>query len=113
MNIEKFFVGYGEDIYFSYYYLSYNFLLLYFIFKGMTETCLCHTVTSVYDNIHKPYKQAFESVGRPLPFSETKIVDPITGIKLFKNMIQLNESKLLRFSFRKNCTIGHRWRTSH
>ena len=45
----------------------------------MTETSLCHSVTSSYDNFHKSYKQAFESVGRPLPFSETRIVDPITG----------------------------------
>ena len=45
---------------------------------GMTETSLCHTVTSVSDK-YKSSKFAYESVGRPIPFTETKIINPATG----------------------------------
>ncbi len=46
---------------------------------GMTETSLCHSMTTFADN-KKSYKLAFESVGRPIAFTESKIVDPLTGI---------------------------------
>lgn len=45
----------------------------------MTETSLCHSMTTFADN-KKSYKLAFESVGRPIAFTESKIVDPLTGI---------------------------------
>ena len=44
----------------------------------MTETSLCHSVTTDYDS-KKSYKKAFESIGRPLPFTETKIINPSSG----------------------------------
>jgi fatty-acyl-CoA synthase len=45
---------------------------------GMTETSLCHSVTVKTDK-YKSVKQAYESIGRPIPFTETKIVDLATG----------------------------------
>ena len=45
---------------------------------GMTETSFAHTVTTYMDK-HKSYKHAYESIGRPLPFTETKIINPTTG----------------------------------
>lgn len=45
----------------------------------MTETSLCHSVTTFSDK-YKSFKHAYESVGRPLPFTESKIVDPVSGI---------------------------------
>jgi len=50
---------------------------------GMTETSLCHSMTTYADN-KKSFKLAFESVGRPIAFSESKIVDQITGLYLEK-----------------------------
>ena len=44
----------------------------------MTEASCCHSVTSVQDK-YRSEKHAYESIGRPIPFSETKIVDPATG----------------------------------
>lgn len=44
----------------------------------MTETSLCHSMTTFSDK-HKSFKHAYESVGRPIPHTETKIVDPQTG----------------------------------
>lgn len=40
----------------------------------MTETSFCHTVTTIEDN-QKSYKHAYESIGKQMPFTETKIVD--------------------------------------
>lgn len=45
---------------------------------GMTETSLCHSVTTDFDK-NKSFQKAFESIGRPLPFTETKITDPANG----------------------------------
>jgi acyl-CoA synthetase (AMP-forming)/AMP-acid ligase II len=45
---------------------------------GMTETSLCHTVTTYMDK-HKSHRHAYESIGRPIPFSETKIINSKTG----------------------------------
>lgn len=44
----------------------------------MTETSLCHTVTSYIDK-YKSHRYAYESIGRPIPFTETKIIDKSTG----------------------------------
>lgn len=43
----------------------------------MTETSFCHSLTN-YSDQKRSFKKAFESIGRPLPFTETKIVDPKT-----------------------------------
>jgi fatty-acyl-CoA synthase len=50
----------------------------------MTETSLCHTVTTFQDE-KKSFSYAFESVGRTLPFCESKIIDPKSG-----RMVPLN-----------------------
>ena len=39
---------------------------------------MCQTTTHISD-ADKSFRQAFESVGRPIPFTEAKIVDPLTG----------------------------------
>jgi fatty-acyl-CoA synthase len=57
-----------------------------FIGYGMTETSLCHSLTSFTDKF-KEFKYGFESCGRPLPFTETKIVDPNTGKKIKKFVV--------------------------
>jgi fatty-acyl-CoA synthase len=44
----------------------------------MTETSLCHSVTVFYDE-QKSHKYAYESIGRGIPYSETKVVDPESG----------------------------------
>ncbi|CAF0873115.1 unnamed protein product [Brachionus calyciflorus] len=41
---------------------------------GMTETSMCHSITNEYDQ-KRSFKKAFESIGRGLPFTQTKIVD--------------------------------------
>jgi fatty-acyl-CoA synthase len=46
---------------------------------GMTETSFCHTVTTHTDETNTSNARAFESVGRPIPFTETKIVNSTTG----------------------------------
>jgi fatty-acyl-CoA synthase len=51
----------------------------------MTETSYCHSL-NVYQDKFKSKRVAYESVGRPMPFSETKIVDPKTG-----EMVPLNQ----------------------
>lgn len=40
----------------------------------MTETSFCHSLTNYFDQ-KKSFKKAFQSIGRPIPYSETKIVD--------------------------------------
>ena len=44
----------------------------------MTETSLCHSLTAKTDKL-KGDKYAYESCGRGLPFTESKIIDPDTG----------------------------------
>lgn len=51
---------------------------------GMTETSLCATLTTATD-VNRSHKFAYESVGRPLPSTEVKIVDPKT-----KQILPLN-----------------------
>lgn len=51
-----------------------QFLLEIIVGYGMTETSLCHSVTTYTDKF-KSHKYAYESIGRPIPFSETKIID--------------------------------------
>lgn len=59
------------------------FNLIYFkeiiVGYGMTETSLCHSVTTYTDKL-KSHKYAYESIGRPIPFTETKIVDKLGKI---------------------------------
>jgi hypothetical protein len=43
----------------------------------MTETSLCHSVVTQEDE-KTSYRHAYESIGRTIPFSESKIVDPKT-----------------------------------
>ena len=43
----------------------------------MTETSFCHSLTNLSDQ-KRSFKKVFESIGRPLPFTETKIVEPKT-----------------------------------
>ena len=50
----------------------------------MTETSFCHTVTTDACAA-RSHKFAFESIGRPIPHTETKIVDQKTG-----QMVPLN-----------------------
>jgi fatty-acyl-CoA synthase len=50
----------------------------------MTETSYCHTLNVYQDKLKSP-RQAYESIGRPIPFSETKVVDSKTG-----QMVPLN-----------------------
>jgi fatty-acyl-CoA synthase len=45
---------------------------------GMTETSLGQSLTR-FDDAQKSFKHAFESIGRPLPFTECKIVHPETN----------------------------------
>jgi fatty-acyl-CoA synthase len=50
----------------------------------MTETSLLATMTHPCDE-KRSYKHAYESIGRPIPFLECKIVDPKT-----KEILPLN-----------------------
>jgi fatty-acyl-CoA synthase len=45
---------------------------------GMTETSLCHSQTTVLDKF-KSDEYAYQTCGRPIPWTESKIVDPNTG----------------------------------
>jgi hypothetical protein len=46
----------------------------------MTETSLGHSITTMADK-KRGFKYAYESCGRALPYSESKIVNPNTGNK--------------------------------
>lgn len=49
-----------------------------FVGYGMTETSCCHSQSTIVDK-YKDERQAYQSCGRPLPWTESKIVDPTTG----------------------------------
>lgn len=51
----------------------------------MTETSLCHSVVTVADE-KKGFKYAYESVGRSIPYTESKIIDTKTGETLPHNV---------------------------
>ena len=61
----------------------------------MTETSLCHSLTTISDK-YKHFRYAYESCGRQLPFTESKIVDPLTG--RFLNYWLETESNFLTLS---------------
>ena len=44
----------------------------------MTETSYCHSVAT-YEDATKSFKYAYESCGRSMPSSETKVIDTHTG----------------------------------
>ena len=70
----------------------------------MTETSLCHSMTTFSDRT-KTFKQAFESVGRPIPFTESKIVDPITGITYFILTLFFFNEFNFSFNLKKGQTV--------
>lgn len=53
-------------------------MIMIYLFIGMTETSLCHSISTVACKT-KGTKYAYESCGRTIPYAESKIIDPETG----------------------------------